>query len=193
MKATAKRDIELQKASVERDLAEKKLISFRELSKALDIEAATSLLTEQARIDLELELTARRQEAEAEYLRKHQEAVSATQKYLDDANSQLSSALTRANAARLEAETLEAAAISINQQTTESARKKADAIIAAAEVEARSVAAQAQKDIEERYESAKSKLEKLQSERESVEVYLRNLRNVLQGASNGNENPKSTS
>ena len=193
MKATAKRDIELQKASVERDLAEKKLISFRELSKALDIEAATSLLTEQARIDLELELTARRQEAEAEYLRKHQEAVSATQKYLDDANSQLSSALTRANAARLEAETLEAAAISINQQTTESARKKADAIIAAAEAEARSVSAQAQKDIEERYESAKSKLEKLQSERESVEVYLRNLRNVLQGASNGNENPKSTS
>jgi cell division septum initiation protein DivIVA len=188
MKATAKREIEAQKAAVERDLAERKLIAFRELSGAVDFDAANALITQQARIDLELELTARRQEAESEYLRKHQEAVAATQKYLDDANAQLSLALTRANAARLEAETLEAAAISINQQTTEAARKKADAIIAAAEAEARSVSSQSQQDLEQQYAAAKTELERLQSERESVEVYLKNLRNVLQGATGGNEN-----
>jgi hypothetical protein len=189
MKATAKREIESQKAAVERDLAERKLIAFRELSAGVDLDAANALITQQARIDLELELTARRQEAEAEYLRKHQEAVAATQKYLDDANAQLSNALTRANAARLEAETLEAAAISINQQTTEAARKKADAIIAAAEAEARSVSSQSQQDLEQQYGAAKTELERLQSERESVEVYLKNLRNVLQTATVGSENP----
>jgi F0F1-type ATP synthase membrane subunit b/b' len=189
MKATAKREIESLKAAVERDLAERKLIAFRELSGGVDFDSANALITQQARIDLELELTARRQEAEAEYLRKHQEAVAATQKYLDDANAQLSSALTRANAARLEAETLEAAAISINQQTTEAARKKADAIIASAEAEARSVSSQSQQDLEQQYAKAKTELERLQSERESVEVYLKNLRNVLQSATGGNENP----
>ena len=130
MKATAKREIEAQKAAVERDLAERKLLAFRETSSGLDFEQAAALLTEQARIDLELELTARRAEAEAEYLKKHQEAVSTTQKYLDDANSQLSNALTRANAARLEAETLEAAAKSITKKTTDEARNKADGTIA---------------------------------------------------------------
>ncbi len=188
MKATAKREIEAQKAAVERDLAERKLLAFRETSRGLDFDAANALLTEQARIDLELELTARRQEAEAEYLRKHQEAVAATQRYLDDANAQLSSALTRANAARLEAETLEAAAISINQQSTEETRKKADAIIASAEAEARTINTKAQEEVEQRYAKAKVELEKIQAERESVEVYLRNLRNVLQGQTNSAQN-----
>jgi F0F1-type ATP synthase membrane subunit b/b' len=114
--------------------------------------------------------------------------VAATQRYLDDANAQLSSALTRANAARLEAETLEAAAISINQQTTDAARKKSDAIIAAAEAEARSVATQSQQHLELQIANAKAELDRIKSERESVEVYLRNLRNVLQGAG-GNQSP----
>jgi hypothetical protein len=188
MKATAKREIEAQKAAVERDLAERKLLAFRENSRGLDFDQANSLLTEQARIDLELELTARRQEAEAEYLRKHQEAVAATQRYLDDANAQLSSALTRANAARLEAETLEAAAISINQQTTDAARKKSDAIIAAAEAEARTVLVKSSQGLEIQVSQAKAELDRIKAERDSVEVYLRNLRNVLQSAG-GNSNP----
>lgn len=181
MRATAKREIENHKAAVERDLAERKLIAFRENHKNISAELADATLSEQARIDLELELTARRAEAENEYLRKHQEAVAATQKYLDDANAQLSIAITRSNAAQLEAETLEAAAISINQQTTEAARKKADAILAAAEAEARTIVAQAAQDAEQKLTSTREALEKLQSERDSVEVYLRNLRSVLSG------------
>lgn len=181
MRANAKREVESLKAAVERDLAERKLIAHRENNRAFSAELANAALTEQARIDLELELTARRAEAENEYLRKHQEAVAATQRYLDDANAQLSIALTRANAAQLEAETLEAAAISINQQTTDAARKKADAIVAAAEAEARSIVTQAAKEADQKIANAKDALEKIQAERDSVEVYLRNLRSVLQG------------
>ena len=137
-------------------------------------------MTEQARIDLDLELTARRAEAEAEYLAKHQEAVAATQKYLDDANAQLSSALIRANAAKLEAETLEAAAISITQQITSEARKKADGIVAAAEAESRNLIGQARSEAQAKLDAANFELSRIQAERESVEVYLRNLRQVLE-------------
>ncbi|WP_296629999.1 hypothetical protein [Rhodoluna sp.] len=189
MRANAKREIESMKAKVERNLAEQKMMTFRDIARGVDMDSANALISEQARIDLELELTARRAEAEAEYLDKHQHAVAATQKYLDDANAQLSNALTRANAARLEAETLEAAAISINQQTTIATRKKADAIIAAAEAEARQLVAQAQEAAERKINEAKDALEKIQAERESVEVYLRNLRNVL--AAPTQQNPDS--
>ena len=179
MRANAKREVESLKAKVERNLAEQKLMTFRDIARGVDIDSAHALISEQARIDLELELTARRAEAEADYLDKHQRAVAATQKYLDDANAQLSNALIRANAARLEAETLQAAAISINQQTKSATRKKADAIIAAAEAEARQVIAAAQKSVEQKLAEARISLEKIEAERDSVEVYLRNLRNVL--------------
>jgi cell division septum initiation protein DivIVA len=182
MRANAKREIESNKAKTDRDLAERKLMAFRDNTREIDLEFATSLLTEQARIDLELELTARRAEAEAEYLSKHQEAVAATQKYLDDANSQLANALARANAARLEAETLEAAAISVNQQTTLATRKKADAIIAAADAEAREILSDAKNEAATRLAQANKEVERIQGERDSVEVYMRNLRKVLDGA-----------
>ncbi|MEN9970339.1 MAG: hypothetical protein RLZZ229_547 [Actinomycetota bacterium] len=182
MKANAKREIESNKAKTDRDLAERKLMAFRENTQGIDFERAVSLVTEQARIDLELELTARRAEAEAEYLSKHQEAVAATQKYLDDANSQLANALARANAARLEAETLEAAAISVNQQTTIATRKKADAIIAAADAEAREILAEARNHAAASVAAANREVERIQGERDSVEVYMRNLRKVLDGA-----------
>jgi cell division septum initiation protein DivIVA len=182
MRAAARREIATLKAEVERDLAERKLIAFRENTRNLDFDSAAALFTEQARIDLELELTARRSEAEAEYLQKHQEAVATTQKYLDDANSQLSNALTRANAARLEAETLEAAAISFNQQTTTFTRQKADAIIAAADAEARSIIASAQIAAAREIALATEATVKISSERDSVDVYLKNLRAVLDSA-----------
>lgn len=179
MRAAAKREVEVLKTKVERDLAERKLIANRAITANLDLDAANALVTDQARIDLELELTARRNEAEQEYLRKHQEAVATTQKYLDDANAQLANALTRANAARLEAETLEAAAISINQQTTAATRVKADGIIAAAEAEARIQISDAQSKISLELKNAEAELMKIKAERDSVDVYIDRLRHVL--------------
>ena len=180
LRANAKRQAETLIAKTERELAERKLLAQRDNTKDLDLQRAEELTSEQARIDLELELSARRAEAEEQYLSKHQEAVATTQKYLDDANAQLALALTRVNAARLEAETLEAAARSVTKSTTDSARAKADATIAAAEAESRSIVADAQRQAAASVKEVESKLRKIEREREAIKVYLTNLIEVAQ-------------
>jgi hypothetical protein len=180
LRATVKRETEALRAKVDRDLAEKKLIAAREANASLDYNRPLSIITEQARIDLELELTARRSEAEQTYLRKHQEAVAATQRYLDDANGQLSTAITRANAARLEAETLEAAARSINKRSTDETRLKVDAMLAAAESEARTIVTDAHAKAEAELREAEAKLRRLEVEREAVSQYVENLKSVFE-------------
>lgn len=179
MRATAKREVELKQAEADRALAERKLILERQLLQPFSQALADSILSEQARIDLNLELTARRAEAEAEYLRKHQEAVAKTQRYLDDAHSQLSNALTRVAAAKLEAETLEAGAKSINKTSTEQARAKAEQIIAAAEIEARNIIAATQSKVAERLTQLEAAERRLTHERDSILVYLNNLKQVI--------------
>lgn len=179
MRATAKRDIEANKAKFERELSERRLIAQNEIGRQLNSDRALELVTEQARIDLELEITARRAEAEAEYLAKHQEAVAATQKYLDQANAVLSQSKIRADAAALEAETLESAAKSVNKRTKDEARAKAEAILVAAEAEARSIIADARARSIAEENALKRGINKLKSERDAVAVYLKNLRDVV--------------
>lgn len=180
LRATAKREVETLRAKVDRDIAEKKLLANRDMNASLDYNRALSIITDQARIDLELELTARRAEAEQTYLRKHQEAVAATQRYLDDANAQLSVAITRANAARLEAETLEAAARSINKKSTDETRQKIDAMVAAAEAEARTIVADAHATATAEIREAEAKLRRLEVERDAVSQYVENLKSVFE-------------
>ena len=160
-------------------MAERKLLAFRENTRNLDLKMAEELVAEQARVDLELELTARRDEAEAEYLQKHQEAVAATQKYLDDANSQLALAISRAGTARLEAETLEAAAKSVNKTTRDEAKAQADAIVAAAEAEARVLTSEARLEASKTRREALAELANYQVEREAVTAYIDNLANLV--------------
>lgn len=182
LRASARRDTESLKARVERDLAERKLLAYRDNTRDLDLSRAVELVSEQARIDLELELTARRHEAETEYLQKHQEAVAATQKYLDDANQQLSLALTRVNAARLEAETLEAAARSTTKSVIDQARAKGEAAIAAAEAEARNILSEANMKGAVRVREAEARLSQLLVEQESASIYLKNLKALVDSA-----------
>jgi len=182
LRSTARRETESLKARVERDLAERKLLAHRDNTRDLDLYRAQELVSEQARIDLELELTARRQEAEAEYLRKHQEAVAATQKYLDDANQQLSLALTRVNAARLESETLEAAARSTTKNLIDQARAKGEAAIAAAEAEARNILSEATMKSAVRIREAEARLSQLYVEQESASIFLKNLKSLVDAA-----------
>ena len=179
LRATTKRHTEKLKTSVERDLAERKLLAFRENTRELDMKRAGELISEQSRIDLELELTARRDEAEAEYLQKHQEAVAATQKYLDDANSQLALAISRVGTARLEAETLEAAAKSVNRASRDEAKAQAEAIVAAAEAEARVLTSEARLEASKTQRDALAKLSSYQVEFESLTAYIDNLADLL--------------
>ena len=179
MRATAKRDIEVKSAESDRVLAERRQILERQLTGEIQEQLTVALISEQARIDLDLEMTARKAEAEKEYQRKYQEAVSQTQKYLDDANSQLSTALTRVATARLEAETLEAGARSINKKSVDEAREKAEAIIAAAELEARTDLADAQAKVAARLHKLDNEERKLALEKEGILTYLNNLKKVI--------------
>jgi hypothetical protein len=182
MRATAKREIEAARTAFDREQSEKKLIASKAQNKNLNAESAWSLLSEQARVDLELEVTARRAEAEADYLRKHQDAVAATQRYLDEANAMLAQARTRANAAKLESETLETAARAHTKRTTDEAREKAEAILLAAEAEARSILSEAQSHAAKELHKLKGKIAKLNVERDAVAQYLHNLREVVENA-----------
>jgi cell division septum initiation protein DivIVA len=182
IRAAARRDAETLKTKTERDLAERKLLAMRDNTRELDMARAEELIGEQARIDLELEITARRAEAEAEYLRKHQEAVATTQRYLDDANQQLAIALTRANAARLEAETLEAAARSITKTITDNAKAKSEALIAQAEAEARNILSEATLKTAVQLRDAEAQLQNIKTERDAVSVYLKNLKALVDSA-----------
>jgi len=179
MRASAKREIEVRQSEAERAIAERRLIVERQLTQPMEASLKDAVFSEQARIDLNLELTARRAEAEAEYQRKYQEAVAQTQKYLDDANAQISTALNRVAAARLEAETLEAGAKSINKSTTEEARAKADQIIANAEIEARALLSSTQTKVANRLQQLEAAERKLSHEKESIVVYLDNLKQVI--------------
>ena len=179
MRATAKREIEATKARFERELSERRLIAQNNINRGMDVDRANELVTEQARIDLDLELTARRAEAEDEYLRKHQEAVAATQKYLTEANGYLAQAKLRAQAAALEAETLEAAAKAVNSRVKDDARAKAEAILVAAEAEARSIIAEARAKSLAETNALKQSIANLKVEREAVAVYLKHLKTVI--------------
>jgi hypothetical protein len=179
MRASSKREIEVKESASSRELAERRLILEKQLTQPIAETLQNALLSEQARIDLDLELTARRAEAEEAYQRKYQEAVAQTQKYLDDANAQISNALTRLAAARLEAETLEAAAKSINKATIEEARSKSEAIIVAAESEARAILTSTQVKVTQRLHVMESAERKLTHERDSIMVYLNNLKQVI--------------
>jgi len=179
LRSDTKRQTELQKAQAEKDIAEKKLLLQKQSVREIDAEKAALIIGDQVRIDLELELTARRAEAEAEYLQKHQEAVHQTQKYLDDAKLQLQNAIARTNAAQLEAETIESAARSINKKTTDEAILRAENIIAVAESEARNLVAEAKTRIARELDESKTKLQKLEIERRTVGSYLEQLENVV--------------
>jgi cell division septum initiation protein DivIVA len=184
LRADTKRQTELLKAEAEKDIAEKRLLLQKQTVREIDAEKAALIISEQERIDLELELTGRRAEAEKDYLARHQEAVHQTQKYLDDAKLQLQNALARTSAAQLEAETIESAARSINKKTTDEARLKAETLIASAEAEARNLIAEAKAKVAKELDESTAKLQQLEVERRTVGSYLEQLEKVIAASKN---------
>jgi cell division septum initiation protein DivIVA len=184
LRADTKRQTELLKANAEKDIAERRLLLQKQTVREIDLEKAALLISEQARIDLELELTGRRSEAETEYLSKHQEAVHQTQKYLDDAKAQLQTAIARTSAAALEAETIESAARSINKKTIDEARLQAETLIAMAEAEARNLVSEAKARVARELDESTMKLQQLEVERKTVGSYLEQLEKVVAASKN---------
>jgi vacuolar-type H+-ATPase subunit H len=91
-------------------------------------------------------------------------------------------ALTRVNAARLESETLEAAARSTTKNLIDQARAKGEAAIAAAEAEARNILSEATMKSAVRIREAEARLSQLYVEQESASIFLKNLKSLVDAA-----------
>lgn len=151
LRASARHEAEEIVAEAQRQADEMKLRILNELPEGKATKLGKELT---AMLKLETEISVRRDEAEKAYLSKHNEAVLATQKYLDEAEAQLK--LMRANAreaelsaltilARAEREAIDVVAEASAQveSLVANARDEAVRIIDAAETESASVLADA--------------------------------------------------
>ena len=105
-----------------------------------------------------------------------------TQKYLDEANTQLADATRRAADKRLEADTLEAAGQANEKASRIRADELAAEILANAEARGASLVAEAQERTDALVADAEERLAKIRIERDAVAGYFTNLRTVLTNA-----------
>ena len=89
-------------------------------------------------------MKARRDEAEQDYLARHQEAVASTQRYLDDANAQLADAIRRAADKRLEADALEMTIEVDGRKRREASETEAAKLVADARERAAAIVSEAE-------------------------------------------------
>ena len=117
-------------------------------------EARTTLaqIGEQSRLDLEMELKARRDEAEKEFLSGHQEAVAQSQKYLEEANRQLAETTPAAPpSSAVQADTIADQAPAEAKELRDKAQASAKETVKAAEARAKALV----KDAAEAYGRAR--------------------------------------
>jgi cell division septum initiation protein DivIVA len=146
---------------------------------------------EQARVDLEAELSARRAEAERELLDTHQKAVELNNRFLQEADNQLSETKARLAGLRKEHEKLIAAIDVANRTGKNSAQKAARETIAAAEARAALLILQAEEEATNRVAAAERRLVELRAERNTIADYIESLRTVVGEAFAVTKPPKS--
>ena len=177
-RTSAKREIEEQQAESQRLIAEAALVLVAKRPEGVDVSDDIMSI-----LKLRADEAVRIDEAEKEFLARHQEAVTQTQKYIDDA--QVQAALARTNAAERER-----AALAVEQEAIELARVlRHDAAerVAALSEDAEQRASKLLTDAEKRSASmiakAKAVVADLHVEREAVAQYFEGLRLVLDQAS----------
>ncbi len=138
-----------------------------------------ALEASQARADLDIELKARRAEAEKELLDAHQRAVELNDRYLAEAKSQLKDTKKRLEALREEHRKTSEAIIELNSTGRAEAEQAARTIIAEAEEKARVVVAEANQQADEKVSVAEKRLIELRAERETIAEYVESLRSVM--------------
>jgi len=137
---------------------------------------------EQARLDLDVEMKARRDEAEQDYLARHQEAVASTQRYLDDANAQLADAIRRAADKRLEADALEMTIEVDGRKRREAAETEAADLVSDARERAAAIVSEAEERSTHLVRDAEERLAELREERDGIARYFESLRSALGSA-----------
>ena len=134
---------------------------------------------EQARADLDAELSARRAEAERELLDTHQKAVELNNRFLQEAEDQLSETKDRLTGLRKEQKKIISAIEEANRTGKNSAEKAASETIAAAEARAAQIIRQAEGEATNRVAAAERRLVELRVERDTIADYIESLHAVV--------------
>lgn len=136
-------------------------------------------IAEQARADLEAELTARRAEAEKDLLDAHQKAVDLNNRFLKEAENQLAETKSRLSELRKEHKKITEAIELANQNGKVDAQKKAAAIVAESQRKAREIIQAAEEEATSRVAAAERRLIELRAERETIADYVESLRTIV--------------
>lgn len=176
LRSSSKRDAEMLRTHANLEANEIRTVAIKEVSEGL---TPDTLLSQEIRQDLEVELAARRFEAEKEYLAKHQDAVASTRDYLDQANNLLQEVIRRLNEKRLEADIVEAQALSEAKQRTLDSTAEAESKILEAEQAAQDIVREARNKAKELVRDAENGLKHLREEEKSITIYFEALENLL--------------
>jgi len=194
--ADLQREIEVERATHEltlRKIQEEVALQRTEMERELQASHAKiqydnatqderlALEASQARADLDIELKARRAEAEKEMLEAHQKAVELNDRYLAEAKAQLDDTKKRLEGVRDEHRKITEAIIELNNSGKAEAEQRAREIVAEAEVKARVIVSEANKQADESVAAAEKRLIELRAERDTIAEYVQSLRSVVGG------------
>jgi chromosome segregation ATPase len=169
----------LAKTNMEHELAETSArLAYQNENQTKEL----AQLADQARADLDAELSARRSEAEKELLETHQKAVELNNSFLKEAETQLSETRGRLEALRVEHKKLIAAIEEANLSGKTASQKTAAQTIENAEKRAAEILRAAEEEAISRVAAAERRLVELRNERDSIAEYVESLRTILGGA-----------
>lgn len=166
----------LAKTQREQELAESAAELKFDISKQSETLAQAA---DQARSDLEVELSARRAEAENELLEEHQKAVELNEYFLRETEKQLAETKSRLSTIRKEHQKIIEAIDEANQNGKVQAQNEAARAIAKAEKRAAEIVRAAEKEATDRVAAAEARLAELRSERDTIGGYVESLRSLV--------------
>ncbi len=171
-------EAELAKTTMEKNIAE--TTARLALQNENQAEALARKASE-ARADLEVELSARRSEAEKDLLESHQKAVEMNDRYLAVSTTQLAELKSRVAELRQDHKKIIAAIDASNTSGKTAAAKEAANTIASAHKRATEMVHAAEKEAMERVAAAEARLIELSAERDTIASYVESLRTIVGG------------
>jgi DivIVA domain-containing protein len=135
----------------------------------------------QARADLEAELAARRAEAEKELLDTHQKAVELNNRFLEEAQKQLTETKSRLSSLREEQKKILVAIEESNRLGKSASERATMKTLREAEDKARHIISEAEREATSRVAAAERRLVELRAERDTIAEYVEGLRTAVAG------------
>lgn len=176
---TAQRESSAIKSEGERYAAELRAQVHRETEEARALATELSQKTAQARVELEAEIKAKRDETEQEALRLYQNAVSQAQQVIDEANSTLSEASARSAQLISEADRIMRESLESSSQQLEDANRTATNLINQSRRRAEMLSRKAEGFAAGAIRESEDRLNRMKSERIEIEDFLGTLRNLM--------------